>query len=649
MQARFAFRLVVVCALAAVVTVAPAAGAGEKIKVESLDDIPRFSYPVEGSVVDLITSDERFGEFAVKVRADIEDVLARYDINDASTLQGYYAILSRLDLMEGDFESALARVEQIGELETKEAARLMNGLFTRAWIAATAEVDPEEDFEAFAAAFATHLEALAGALPWDVVQDSIKEAKGRAEVFSTESFVLGIAQSQVDPAVEAAGAVSSDLVSTVVALRTMLTMSLPLNQEVVEVYSGMISANKVEKENIWAERGYIVGPDEGVGPVIVGIWDSGVDVDVFNGLLWVNPTDAEDGEDNDGNGFVDDVHGLAFDREGAPSPFLLHPEGDMEGRVDEAMSFTKGFMDLTSAIDSPEASALKRHLAGVEPAKVNDFIEALSFAALYMHGTHVAGIAVEGNPFARIMVARLSFDYHNPPAPLSVETGTAIAESFRRTVEYFRTHGVRVVNMSWGWSLKEIESGLEANGVGETPQERAELAAKILDIMSTGLYQSMVAAKDILFVAAAGNSDNDVEFDQMIPSSYDMENLMVVGAVDQAGDPTGFTSQGENVRLYANGFEIESYVPGGGRMAASGTSMSAPAVVNLAAKILAVDPSLSPTQVIDRIMKGATPRDGDEDFLLLHPRNTMLSVEAEEVEKPKVRNLRPRKIPSANE
>ena len=114
-----------------------------------------------------------------------------------------------------------------------------------------------------------------------------------------------------------------------------------------------------------------------------------------------------------------------------------------------------------------------------------------------------------------------------------------------------------------------------------------------------------------------------------------------MGAVDQAGDPTGFTSQGKNVRLYANGFEVESYVPGGGRMAMSGTSMSSPAVVNLAAKIFAVEPYMTPQAVIELIMEGATPREGDKDFLLLHPKDTMTLLEAMQKEKKVKRGLRP--------
>ena len=640
MTIRSGARFLGVILLLAILVAAPAAVADAKKKIENLDDLPRFSYPVEGSVVGVITSDEVFAEFATKVRADIESVLDEYEIDDAATLQGYYGVLARLDLMDGDYESALARLEQSRELETKEAGKLMTGLFAKAWVAAREEADPDADFEAFAASVAAHLEASAAALPWNVVQDNIKQAKGRAEIFS-ENFVVGVAKSQVDPAVTASGEVSSDLVPTVVGLRYALKIAISLNQEVIDVYSRIIDANKVEKANIWLTREYILGRDEGERPVTIGIWDSGTDVSIFDGRLWVNPSETVNGEDSDSNGFVDDINGIAHDKDGNPSPFLLHPKGDMADRVDEAMGYTKGFMDLTSSIDSDEATEIKRHLSSIEPEKVNDFIEELNFAALYMHGTHVAGIAAEDNPFARIMVARLSFDYHNPPKPMTLEIAKQTASSFKKTIRYFRKYGVRVVNMSWGWTLKEIESALEANGVGETPEERAELASQMLKIMSDGLNKAMLEAENILFVAAAGNSDTDVDFDQTIPSSFDIPNLLTVGAVDQAGDPTGFTSQGKNVRLYANGFEVESYVPGGGRMAMSGTSMSSPAVVNLAAKIFAVEPYMTPQAVIELIMEGATPREGDKDFLLLHPKDTMTLLEAMQKEKKVKRGLRP--------
>ncbi len=47
------------------------------------------------------------------------------------------------------------------------------------------------------------------------------------------------------------------------------------------------------------------------------------------------------------------------------------------------------------------------------------------------------------------------------------------------TVKYFQANNVRVVNMSWGWTLKEIEGMLEANGIGKDAEERSKLTRKI--------------------------------------------------------------------------------------------------------------------------------------------------------------------------
>ena len=53
---------------------------------------------------------------------------------------------------------------------------------------------------------------------------------------------------------------------------------------------------------------------------------------------------------------------------------------------------------------------------------------------------------------------------------------------------------------------------------------------------------------------------------------------------------------------------FESYLPGGDRVALSGTSMSSPQVTGLAAKMLAVNPRLTPPQLI-----GIITRDRGED------------------------------------
>jgi subtilisin family serine protease len=214
------------------------------------------------------------------------------------------------------------------------------------------------------------------------------------------------------------------------------------------------------------------------------------------------------------------------------------------------------------------------------------------------------------------------------PVARTVEWGGRDAEKMRHTVEYFRQNGVRVVNMSWGEAQEDAEVSLERNGIGESAEERREIARQVFQLQKEALHAAIRDADDILFVCAAGNADNDVEFDEYIPSSFDLPNLLVVGAVDQAGEPTGFTSFGRTVRVYANGFEVESYVPGGDRMAMSGTSMASPNVANLAGKILALRPELGPREVIELIERGADEKtDGEHTFLLINPQRTIALVQ----------------------
>jgi subtilisin family serine protease len=175
---------------------------------------------------------------------------------------------------------------------------------------------------------------------------------------------------------------------------------------------------------------------------------------------------------------------------------------------------------------------------------------------------------------------------------------------YRSAVAYFKAHGVRVVNMSWGGSLKDYESALEANGAGGDAAARKKLARELFEISTAGLLQALKGAPGILFVVAAGNSNDDVKFDEFVPSSFQLPNMITVGAVDQAGDETSFSSFGPTVNVHANGFEVESYVPGGRKLKLSGTSMASPEVTNLAAKLFALDPALTPVAAKKLILAG---------------------------------------------
>lgn len=53
----------------------------------------------------------------------------------------------------------------------------------------------------------------------------------------------------------------------------------------------------------------------GLATVVVGIIDEGIQLNHpdLTGQVWINPFDAVDGRDNDGNGYVDDINGWDFD------------------------------------------------------------------------------------------------------------------------------------------------------------------------------------------------------------------------------------------------------------------------------------------------------------------------------------------------
>jgi len=606
-----------------VVLIGGCAEHSDKIRITRLDDLPQHTYPVTGSVTDLVQSRSEVMKLAEAVRADILADLDTYEINDKSTLQRMHGTLLAIEMLEKDYPAALKRIEQIRRLEDKEAARLTSGLIAGSTIAARQDVGPDAALPAYKQAFRKHLAGRVDKLPWAVVEDTIQQSKGRTEIYS-ENLVLGSVQARLQPIVDKTGELNAGQAGSVIGMHLMLTERLPLKDDIVAVYQQAIDSNKRVKPDIWAARSATLSDRANYSPVLLGVWDSGTDPSVFAGQLFINEYEKPDGHDTDGNGFVDDVHGIAYDIHARRTTGLLCPLEDATPRMPGVMAHLKGLMDLQAAIDSPEASALKRHLSSLAPADVKGFLEDLGLAGNYAHGTHVAGIMTAGNPFARLLIARLSYDHRTIPVARTVEWGQRDGQKCRDTVEYFRQHGVRVVNMSWGEAQQDAEDSLEANGIGASAEERREIARQVFAYQRDGLYEAMKNAPDILFVCAAGNADNDVEFDEYIASSFELPNLITVGAVDQAGDPTSFTSFGRTVQVYGSGFEVESYVPGGQRMKMSGTSMASPQVANLAGKLLAVDPTLTPPELIKLIKKGADKKTaGGHTFLLLNPKRTV--------------------------
>ncbi|MCB2197919.1 S8 family serine peptidase [bacterium] len=596
--------------------------AADKIKIEKLDDLPRYTYKIDQPAVDFLHDDAAVAALANEVEADLISDLETYQIDDKTTLKNYYADLGSIALLEGRYMDYLGFVDKRIELEEKEALKLTTALYTRALCAA--KISESDDFEG---TLKSELENLVNPLPYDVVGDVIKSSKGTSEIYSL-ALIEGQVMSGIQPTLDGSdGEMSKDIATSLIGLAQTIRNYLPYKHVMTEVYGAYLDEHKVVKEDIWEERDFALKEGMDAAPVVIAVWDSGVDEDIFApmGRMWVNKDEIPGNDiDDDGNGYVDDVHGIAYDLHSNKTQSLLYPIGDVEADRPRLQRMMKGLEDITSGIDSEEAAELKEALSKLERDQVKTFIEDISKYGNYAHGTHVAGIAQRDNAFARVLGCRLTFGHTMIPELPTVELARAEAKMYGEVIDYFKAAGVRVVNMSWGGSVGGIESALEANNAGETPDERKAMAREIFEISRDGLYNAIQSAPEILFVTSAGNADNDVTFEEFLPSSFDLPNIMSVGAVDQAGDETDFTSFGK-VDVYANGFEVLSYVPGGDQLKMSGTSMSSPNVTNLVSKLLAVNPSLSPTQVRELIIKGSDVMEtGDRTIVLMNPKKSLM-------------------------
>lgn len=582
-----------------------------KKRIERAADMPRFSYPVSGNLEQIVRSDAAFAKLAAEVRRDTESVLAQYDIADKSAERQLLGVLLQLDFLEGKYDDALKRTAQIRALQEKPADKLLYGLQMRAMVAARQA--GKASGTAYQQAISAQMSAELKSMPFDVISNDVKSSKGRIET-AGETLVLGAVREVLQPTVDKTGALSSEQAPRLISARYGLLVALPLKATLIDVYTTYLNANKVDKKDIWAARNVELPAGRGYTPVRIAVWDSGVDSALFRNQLLL---------DASGKPAL-----IAFDKWANPTTGELFPiPAELQSKLPTMKSRSKGLSDLQSNIDSAEASEIKQYLSNLTANQYKSAREELSLAGNYEHGTHVAGIAMAGNPYARLAIARISFNEKLLPEPCpSREQSEKDARATQAYVDFLKQNRIRVVNMSWGGDVLGIESALEECGIGKTRDERKALARELFDMDKNSLTKAFASAPDILFVTSSGNSNQDSTFAEAIPAGIALPNLITVGAVDLAGDEASFTSYGPTVAVHANGYQVDSVIPGGERVALSGTSMASPQVANVAAKMLAVNPKLSPVEVIT-IVRETAEKTADGRRILLNPAKALAAAE----------------------
>jgi subtilisin family serine protease len=599
--------------LLAVVLSSGAAAQGKK-RIDKAADLPRFTYKIEGSLENLVRDEKAFHSFAAEVRRDNESVLATYDIADKTSQRSLIGVLAQIDFLEGRYAEAARRASEVRALEEKPADKLISGMSLRAMVAAQAKTGSTTS-DAYRAEVGRIISAELAKLPYAVIENDIKSAKSIAEIIG-EALVLGNVRDRLQPVVDkAGGTLSSDFAPGIIGARYALIARLPLKQTLIDTYSTYLAANKVEKADIWAARDVELAKGRDYATVKIAVWDSGVDTPLFRDRLVL-----------DGAG---KPAFIAFDVYENPSQNELQPiPAELRGKLPAMKSRIKGLSDLQSNVESPEASEVKALLSKLKREEYRSVVEELGLVSNYSHGTHVAGIAMAGNPYARLLNARIEFGYKLLPDPCpSRELAEKNARNMQAYVDFLKKNGVRVANMSWGDTVKAIEQQLELCNIGKTSDERKAIAREYFELQKKALISAFSGAPDILFVTAAGNANEDSTFAEAIPADIVLPNLITVGAVDKAGDEAPFTSYGPTVKVHANGYQVESYLPGGERVAFSGTSMSSPQVAGLAGKILAVNPKLAPAEVI-AIIQGTAEKTADGRRILIHPAKAVAQAQA---------------------
>ena len=572
------------------------------------DDLPRFTYSVSGSAAEVLTSSPgQFEAFTQPVIADDERTLAAFDIQDKATLRHILRARLGAQIASGrDDAAALRTVATLQAAEDKAEARLTGGLVYQAFLEARMQTHdaPGRCPAGFAAAYARRVDAL----PWRVVGTGIKMDRAFAQV-ATPAFISGFV-SDLQPTLDRSHALSSAGARKLIAARADIDVLAPCRDQIVAVLSAYVQAHDQKKPDIWAARAATFTDGAELTPVKVAVWDSGFDRTLFPGQLML-----------DGQGHP--VRGPAFDEVAQPVSYDLIPLTPEQARLYPSMvADEKGISDLQNGIDSQAADAFRKKVSTLTPAQAQAFFELSETIGGYIHGTHVAGIAAAGDPAIRLTSAVMTYDNKPVPTPPTDEIQARLRASYPETVTWFRAHGVRIVNMSFGVRPSDYEGVLEKNGIGKTAEERKRLARHYFEFERQGFLAAFKSAPDILFVASAMNNDSDSGFDETVPGSLELPNLLTVGAVDQAGGRTGFTSTGRTVRVYASGYNVESVAPGGAHVQMSGTSMAAPQVTNLAAKLMAIDPKLTPAETIALIEQSSD--DGDEPGIhLINPKKAM--------------------------
>jgi hypothetical protein len=565
-----------------------------------------LAYPASEPPSALFDSPRLRTEYAASYKADLEAILARPDL-DARTRPAVLAQLVHVAMVQEDWTAALALIEQLRALQPAPGRPI---LFLEPEIVAKSKQSGRPLAEVAREVFR--------GLPWSIAGKEFRESVALLEL-TTEADYRHEIKTRLDPQAEQSGGkLPRRLLAGLLLRRYEVDALLPQKAALLAESYAYIDANHVEKPDIWPARSMEVSGRR-LHPVIIAVWDSGVDMNVYRKQAWRNRGERKNGRDDDGNGFVDDLHGLAFDVGYVRSAAPLNPIGELRTPVGELPALREGHSKMDLGISSADTRRFASRWAAMGPEKKEILRRDFRIHNSYSHGTLMSGIAIAGNPAARLMGIRFDFGGTTRVIePVTEEVAERFAAAAKDVISHFKRHKVRIANISWGIPLSEVEESLAE--VENDEARRKSRAAAIHQRMGSALAEEMRNAPEVLFVGSVGNGGDDVQVEQIFPGMFTLPNLIVAGGTDHTGARLPWSNFGKNVDVYATGWRLPSKVPGGAIMReGAATSQATAYVSNVAGKLLALQPRLKPSEV-KRIVKETCDRTEEEGVCLLNPR-----------------------------
>lgn len=190
------------------------------------------------------------------------------------------------------------------------------------------------------------------------------------------------------------------------------------------------------------------------------------------------------------------------------------------------------------------------------------------------HGTSVAGVAaaITNNG---IGVAGMSYSSNVISGKVLDSTNNGYVSWVAEGIVWATDNGAKVINLSLGFTANT-----------QTLQDAVNYAQ----------------SRGVVVVAAAGNLNNTTP---LYPANY--ADVVSVAATDQNDNKTSISSYGTWVDVAAPGVDILSTCRDGWYCYGQGTSIATPFVSGLAALLIGQNPSITNTEVVNRIQSTADP------------------------------------------